>query len=61
MKKLFHLIAHLLKINSGEVVTWWDIDALMCGYQCECGKILGAHMIGVYTYSPEVAFKWLIK
>jgi hypothetical protein len=61
MKKILHTISHRLGTNTGEVVTWWDIDALMCGFQCECGKISGEHMIGVYTYSPERAFKWLIK
>jgi hypothetical protein len=64
LKKILHAVSHWFGTNAGEVVTWWDIDALMCGYQCECGKILGAHMIGVHTYkmSPqgtEVDFKWL--
>lgn len=54
-----HWLAHLFGLDEGEVVTWWDIDVLMCGFQCdECGEISGAHMIGVYHYE-RVDGKWI--
>jgi hypothetical protein len=67
MKRLKHFLAHLFGRQTGEVVTWWDIDALMAGFQCDvCGKISGEHMIGVHTYRQtpdglDIGFEWLIK
>jgi hypothetical protein len=66
MKRLKHFLAHLFRLNTGKVVTWWDIDALLVGFQCdECSKISGADTIGVYTYREtpdgvDVGFKWFI-
>jgi hypothetical protein len=60
--KVKHFFAHLFRRNKGEVITWWDIDALFVGFQCDdCGKIFDAQMIGVYVYgNGEPKFKWLI-
>lgn len=45
MKRLLHRIAHLLKLQKGRVVTWFDTEnRLMVAFKCEvCGKLDGIH------------------
>jgi len=44
MKTIRHKIAHWLGLNLGRVVTWFDGDSLMVGFQCStCGLVSLAH------------------
>lgn len=46
MNRLLHRLKHLLRMNTGRVVSWWgsDDDYLYIGFQCsECGEINGGH------------------
>lgn len=64
MKKFKHFLAHLLGTNKGEVITYWDIDALYAAFLChECGNIGDEKMVGVYHYDIKDnvmsrEFKW---
>lgn len=43
MKRFFHWLAHITKYNEGRVITWWDEEKLMVGFQCDgCGEVSGA-------------------
>ena len=41
MKQLLHFLAHLFRVNMGNVYSWFDCDTgyLQRGWKCSCGNI----------------------
>ncbi len=40
---LWHYFLHIMGWNTGEVETWWELEKLMVGFRCNCGRISGIH------------------
>jgi hypothetical protein len=43
-----HIVAHILRLNHGELITWWkdnENTILMVGFKCGvCGRVSGKHV-----------------
>ena len=39
INRFLHWITHLLKRNTGKVVTWQEDGYIFVGFKCDCGKI----------------------
>ena len=40
INKFLHWIAHLLKINTGKVVTYLEDDDIIVGFECDYCKVI---------------------